>query len=344
MLRFGLIGYGKWGHHHAAAITATTDLAMTEIACATAETAEEARADYPSVPVSCDYRALLALPTVDAVAIVTPNFLHADMAVAALQAGKHVVLEKPMALNLADCARINDAAAQAGRTVSVVHQFRLSTQWGAIKTMVASGEIGSPRYANVNLFRFPFRSGAEGWRYDAGKVGSWILEEAIHFFDAVMWYFEDHGDPTTVTATGTATGIARGAQPGLYDNFSCTLRWANGCYAHVNQSLCGFENHLLTEVTGAEGAVRAWWSGSTDRTRTPTFELKLKRSTDADAETLAIGPSGEVFELAETYSRIGDAFQNNRPLVSGKEAMKCVHVCLEAQRSLETGRTMALAF
>ena len=340
MLRFGLLGYGKWGRHHAAAITATPGLALTAIACATAETAAAARADYPRAAVSCDYRALLALPKVAAVAIVTPNFLHADMAVAALQAGKDVVLEKPMALNLADCARINAAAKDAGRTVSLVHQFRLSTQWGAIKTLIANGEIGSPRYASVSLFRFPFRPGASDWRYDAGSVGSWILEEAIHFFDAVTWYFEGYGDPLSVTATGNA----RSTKPGLYDNFSCTLRWQNGCYAHVNQSLGGFENHLLTEVTGAEGAVRAWWSGSTDRTPTPTFELKRKRSTDDAVETLSIGPSGEVFELAETYRRIGDAFQNNRPLVSGKEAMKSVQVCLEAQRSLETGRTMALAF
>lgn len=340
MLRFGLIGYGKWGRHHAAAITSTPGLVLTAIACATPGTASVARADYPGVAVTNRYRALLALPTVDAVAIATPNFLHAEMTVAALQAGKNVVLEKPMALNLADCAQINAAALAASRTVSLVHQFRLSTQWGAVKTMITNGDIGEPRFANVNLFRQPFRPGAGEWRYDAEKVGSWILEEAIHFFDAVMWYFQDHGDPVTVAATGNASN----AQPGLVENCACTLRWANGSFAHVNQSLNGFENHLVTEVIGTKGAIRAWWSGSSDRTRTPTFELKRKRLTSVGVETLSIGPSGELFELAETYRRIREAFQFKKPLVSGAEAMKSVHVCLKAQHSLELGRTMALVF
>lgn len=340
MLRFGLFGYGKWGRHHAAAITSTPGLALTAIACATPGTAAVARIDYPGVAVTNSYRELLALPTVDAVAIVTPNFLHAEMTVAALQAGKDVVLEKPMALNLADCVLINAAALAASRTLSLVHQFRLSTQWGAVKTMITNGDIGEPRCANVNLFRQPFRPGAGEWRYDAEKVGSWILEEAIHFFDAVMWYFEDHGDPVTVSATGAASN----AQPGLIENFTCTLRWANGSFAHVNQSLSGFENHLVTEVIGTNGAVRAWWSGSSDRTRTPTFELKRKRLTSVEVETLSIGPSGEVFELAETYRRIREAFKFKQPLVSGAEAMKSVHVCLKAQHSLELGRTMALVF
>lgn len=340
MLHFGLIGYGQWGRHHAAVITSTPGLALTAIACATAETAATARADYPGAAVTNDYQALLAHPAVDAVAIVTPNFLHADMAVAALHAGKNVLLEKPMALSVADCTRINAAALAADRTVSLVHQFRLSTQWGAIKALIANGDIGLPRYANVNLFRNPFRPGAANWRYDPDQVGSWVLEEAIHFFDAVMWYFRDQGDPVTVLASGnTGNGQTR-----ISENFTSTLRWANGSYANVNQSLSGFENHLLVEVTGSEGAVRAWWSGSTDRTRTPLFELKRKRLTSVDAEALSVGPSGEVFELAETYRRIREAFRLKRPLVSGNEAMKSVHACLEAQRSLETGRTMALFF
>ena len=167
-----------------------------------------------------------------------------------------------------------------------------------------------------------------------------MLEEAVHFFDIVMWYFEDHGYPETVTATGNA----RTRQPGLYENFTCTLRWANGSYATITQALGGFENHLLTEIAGTDGAVRAWWSGATDRTRTAQFELKHTQTNSSAVETRSVGPSGEVFELAATYCRINEAFQSKRPLVAGKEAVKSVHVCLEAQRSLTTGQTVTLNF
>ena len=163
MLRFGLIGYGQWGQHHAVAINATPGIHLAAIACATPATQANAQVANPGVTVTLSYRALLAVNDIDAVAIVTPNYLHAEMAVAALTAGKDVLLEKPMALTVADCARINAAAVDSGRTVSVVHQFRLSSQWGAVKTLIASGAVGAARYANISLFRFPFRSGAGGW-------------------------------------------------------------------------------------------------------------------------------------------------------------------------------------
>lgn len=293
MLGIGLIGYGLWGKHHARAITEADGVTLAAIACESAATGAVARAEHPLVPVVRGYQALLALPGIDAVAIVTPNHLHTEMTLAALAAGKDVLLEKPMALSLADCKLINDAARLHGRIVSLVHQFRLSTQWGALKAWIDAGDIGEPRYANISLFRFPYRPGSGGWRNQREKVGSWILEEPVHFFDNVMWYFERLGDPVSVVAAGNASG----GNAGMAENFSCVLRWAGGAYATITQSLAGFESHQVVEISGSEGSIRTWWSGATDRTRHPVFELKRKRHGDRKAETIEIGPSGEVFEL-----------------------------------------------
>lgn len=340
MLRIGLIGYGLWGRHHACAMREAGGVALRAIACASEATAAAARADFPAIPVVIGDAALLALPGIDAVAIVTPNHLHANMAVAALEAGKNVLLEKPMALSVADCARVNDTARRLQRVVSVVHQFRLSTQWGAFKASIDAGEIGEPRYANISLFRFPYRPGSGGWRHDPDKVGSWILEEPVHFFDTVMWCFQCLGDPVSVWATGNAP--AGGGV--MHENFSCVLRWPGGAYATITQTLGGFENHQVMELSGKEGSMRTWWSGATDRSRSPAFELKRKRHATEQVETVAIGASGEVFELAETYRRIGAAFASKQTLVSGEEASKRIHVCREAERSLATGRELALVF
>ncbi len=340
MLRIGLIGYGLWGKHHARAIGEADGVTLAAIACDSVETAARARADHPAAPVVRGYQELLALPAVDAVAIVTPNHLHAEMAVAALAAGRDVLLEKPMALSVADCDRINAAARQHRRTVSLVHQFRLSTQWGAVKGLIDGGAIGLPRYANISLFRFPYRPGSGAWRTRREQVGSWILEEPVHFFDNVMWYFESLGDPIAVQAAGNSSVC----EPGMNENFSCVLRWRDGAYATITQTLSGFENHQVMEITGSEGSIRTWWSGASDRTRHPVFELKRKRHGDLKAETVDIGPSGEVFELLETYRRIGAAFRSKTPLVSGEEAIKRIKVCLEAERSLVCGQELALTF
>jgi myo-inositol 2-dehydrogenase/D-chiro-inositol 1-dehydrogenase len=339
-VRFGLIGYGAWGRHHAAAIARTPGVSLAAIACASEATAAAARANHPEVPVHLDYRALLNSPGIDVIDVVTPNHLHAEIGCAALEAGKDVLLEKPMATTVNECDRLLAAAAANGRVLSIGHELRLSRQWGAIKQLIEAGEIGEPRYALVTLFRFPYRQGSGGWRYDTDQVGSWILEEPVHFFDFVMWYFERWGDPRSVLAVGNTGAHA----PGMSNNFCAIVRFPGVLYAVITQTLAGFEHHHTVEIVGSEGAIRTWWSGTMDRTRHPAFELKIRRRGRTDCETVEIERSGEVFELEEEIVQTVAAFGARRPLVSGEEARKRIVVCLEAERSLLEGREVALAF
>ena len=92
----------------------------------------------------------------------------------------------------------------SGRVLSIGHELRLSSQWGEIKSTIDRGEIGEPRYILVELSRRPYRLGADGWRYDIGRVGNWILEEPIHFFDLARWYLSGAGAPADVYATASA--------------------------------------------------------------------------------------------------------------------------------------------
>src|SRR5207253_2369022 len=118
----------------------------------------------------------------DVVDIVTPSHTHLEICTAALNADRHVLLEKPMALNLADCRAMNDLAKKKQRVLAIGHELRLSSQWGEVKRVIERGTIGTPQYVLVELSRKPYRTGASGWRYDAARVGSWVLEEPIHFF------------------------------------------------------------------------------------------------------------------------------------------------------------------
>jgi myo-inositol 2-dehydrogenase / D-chiro-inositol 1-dehydrogenase len=335
-----LIGYGAWGKHHAAAIRAAPGLTLAGVACEGEASAAAARHDLPDVPVYRDYRELLRDPSLDAVDIVTPNHLHGTMGVAALEAGKDVLLEKPMAITIDECDRLIAAAERSRRVLSIGHELRVSTQWATIKRLLEAGEIGQPLHALATLFRYPYRPGAGGWRYAADRVGSWILEEPVHFVDFVMWYFESLGDPTSVLAIGNS----RGQPAGLSDNFSAVIRFPRGAYAIVTQTLAGFEHHQVVEIVGTEGAIRTWWSATTARTLEPTFELKVQRRGATECETLKLAPSGELFELSEEIRQTAAAFRERRALVSGAEARKRILVCLEAERSLREGRELPLQF
>jgi myo-inositol 2-dehydrogenase/D-chiro-inositol 1-dehydrogenase len=339
-VRFGLIGYGLWGRHHATAIADAPGATLAAIACASETTAAVAAKDFPAVPVDVGYRALLARADIDAVAVVVPNHLHAEIGVAALEAGKDVLLEKPMANTLEDCDRLLAAAGRSGRLLTIGHELRLSEQYGRVKTLIDTGEIGAPVYVAFTLFRFPFRPGSQGWRYDPARVGSWILEEPVHFFDAVMWYFDGVGDPLSVLALGDTD--ARGAA--MAENFTAVLRFAGGAHAVVSQTLGGFEYHQTLHVTGTGGSIRSWWSGTLDRTLQATFDLRVERHAKRGAETIPVHQSGELVELRAQAREVVAAFSRRRVLLSGDEARKRIVVCLAAEQSLREKREIPLRF
>jgi myo-inositol 2-dehydrogenase/D-chiro-inositol 1-dehydrogenase len=333
-MRVALIGYGAWGRHHARALEAAPSAELVAIVAHGAGSAASAMAERPRVAVHRDVTPVLADPSIEAVVIAAPNALHAPLALAALEARKHVLLEKPMALTLADCDALIVAARAAGRVLTIGHELRVSTQWGRIKGLIEEGAIGAPRHAGVSLFRFPYRSGAGNWRYAKESVGSWILEEPVHFFDLLLWYGEAWGAPVAIRAE--AEGDA--AMPNA---LAVTLRFAGGAFATLNTVVGGFEHHLALHVMGESGAIRALWSAPMDRSFAPAASLHLLRGRAAPgqmAEAIPVEQSGEVFELLTQAERAIAGFRAGQALVPPEAARAAVRCCLLAERSAREGR------
>ena len=338
-MRFGLIGYGLWGKMHAAAISKIEGATLAAIGCKSEATEAEARRDYPGVPVYRDYRELLLRGDIDTVDIVLPNYLHAEVGVAALDSGRDVLMEKPMATAAGECDELMAAASRNGRVLSIGEKFRLSPQWGTVKQIIDSGDIGTPMSLLITLFRFPFRFTSERWRYHSGMVGSWILEEPVHFFDQAIWYLEKWGSPISVVAHGNS----KGRDPGMYDNFVSVVRFPEDIYAVITQTLAGFEHHRILELVGTEGSIRTWWSGAMDRTLHPESELKVQRRGQSEAETVQLsGQLVHAIELEDQLRQVVAAFEQRLPLVSGEEGKKAVVLCLAADRSIREGREIEL--
>ena len=338
-VRFGLIGYGAWGRHHAAAIRATPGSSLTVIAARSEATRADAGNEHPGTAVLADYRDLIGRDDVDVVAVVLPSHLHYEVAAAALDAGKHVLLEKPMCLGIEECDTLIGQAARGKRLLAVGHELRLSSLWGRVKQLVDAGAIGEPLYVLIELWRKPYRLGSDGWRYDIGRVGSWILEEPIHFFDLARWYLAGRGDPESVYARANSR---QPEHPELNDNFSAVVNFPQGAYAVISQTLSAFEHHQVAKLTGTAGAIWASWSGAEDRTRKPTFWLKHfdgRRVEDIKPEKT----SGEVFELEEQVAMIARAVRDGEPLTcTGKDGRWSVALCLAAQRSVDAGTPVSL--
>ena len=336
-MRVGLAGYGAWGRFHARALRALAGVELVGVCCLRDATAAEARAELGDVPVVRTLPDLLRREP-DVVDIVLPNHLHADTAIAAMAAGAHVVLEKPLATTRSDCDRILQAAQRSGRQISVVHEMRVSPQWGLIKREIEAGKLGDVQCAAFTLFRHPYRSGAEGWRYDRARVGSWLLEEPVHFFDLLLWYFAAHGYPVSVTAQ------CAGSEAGMSSSILAMVRYADGGCFQITQMLGGFGHHCHLELSGSDGALRTWWSADTARTTEARFAMTLRRAGQSTPEEIAIPESGEISELSALLRDTLDGFREGRALVSAAEARKSVLLCLAAEEAARSGAAQRLSF
>jgi myo-inositol 2-dehydrogenase/D-chiro-inositol 1-dehydrogenase len=338
-VRFGLIGFGAWGKHHADAISKTTGAELAAIAVRSAPSVADARKTYPEAIVFDDYRQLLERADIDIVDIVLPSNLHHEVASAVLRSGKHLLLEKPMAVTLAECDDLIRLSREHDRLLAIGHELRLSSLWGKVKEMIDAGFIGRPQYVLVELSRNPYRQGAGGWRYDINRVGNWILEEPIHFFDLARWYLSSVGEPASVYASANSRQEGR---PELQDNFSAIVKFNGDAYAVVSQTLSAFEHHQTVKVAGTRGALWASWSGALDRTRHPTFSLRAFDG--SDVQTVPIEKmTGELFELEDQIAMLVRAVRDGAPLTCPAEAGRwSVALCLAAQESVHSGLPVSL--
>lgn len=335
LVRFGLVGCGAWGRHHAAAIAKTPGAALTAIVDASEKNRADARAAHAAARVYADYGEMLAREQLEVVAIALPSHLHYAAAKASLEAGCHLFLEKPMCLRLDHCDDLIALAQHQGLHLSIAQQFRFSPLWGRIKQLIEEGAIGDLRYCLIELWRNPFRLGENGWRYDIERVGSWILEEAIHFFDLARWYFAQAGKPVSVFASA---GHQRDEHPELQDHFTATLHFPNGGYAVITQTLAGYQHHQTAKLAGTRGALWANWSGALDRTPHPAFSLKHFNGREIrDVPVMKI--PGEVYDLEEQLVDFTSSVRGTPSCgASGKDGRRAVDMCLKAQESVRTGK------
>lgn len=214
-VRFGLIGYGMWGRYHAQAIARTSGAELVAVAARSAESRAAAQSAHAGIATYADYRELLGRHDIDVVDVVLPSDLHFEVGSAVLESGRHLLMEKPLAITVKHCRRLNELAQRHGTLLAVGFEMRLAGLWGQAKQLIDQGAVGDMRYAMIELWRRPYRQGSQGWRYDIHRVGNWILEEPIHFFDLARWYFAGLGDPVSVYACASSKQTGH---PELQDN------------------------------------------------------------------------------------------------------------------------------
>ena len=280
-LRAGVIGLGWAGQQHVAAYAAHPDVdlvalsAMEEHLLTRFGDEHGVELRYP------DWRQMLAEAELDIVSIATPTFLHSTMAIAALEAGIHVLTEKPMAENAANAEAMVEASRRAGRVLDVSFNHRRRGDVTALAGVVASGVLGDIYYAKTGWIRRQGIPGLGTWFTKAESSGGGALVDiGVHMLDMTLHLL---GEPEVLTASasthaefgprgrgGSGFGVSQqeaGAPFEVEDLATAFLRLEGGSTLLLESSWAQWIPHDLCYVTlyGSEGGATLEWGGGEDR-------------------------------------------------------------------------------
>ena len=193
MISFALIGFGKIGERHAFHISRHPDARLTGAYDIKEDALSKFGEDYPESRIYQDIDDVWSDPLVDIISICTPNYLHADMTIRALQSGKHVLVEKPMAIRKADCERMIHAALQSGKNLFVVKQNRFNPPVQALKKLIELHKLGRIHTISVNCYwnRSASYYQASDWKGLKVQDGGTLYTQFSHFVDVVYYLFGD---------------------------------------------------------------------------------------------------------------------------------------------------------
>jgi len=220
-LRAGLVGYGFAGQtFHAPVLSAVPGL---ELAAVASSQPHKVHADWPGVAVVPDVAALVARPDIDLIVVATPNAQHHPVAKAALEAGKHVVVDKPFTLDVAEARELELLSTRNDRLLAVYQNRRFDSDYLTLKDVLASGELGRPVYLESHFDRFRPEV-KERWREQAVPGSGLWVDLGSHLVDQAVQLF---GCPDTIQLD---TAVLRDGAV-VEDYFHAVLRYESGPHA-----------------------------------------------------------------------------------------------------------------
>lgn len=188
-LRAGVIGLGV-GRAHAKGYIASPDAELVALCDANSERLEQYAAEYNIKAYYTDYRKMLKEAQLDVVSVGLPNALHAEASIAALEAGAHVICEKPMAINVAEAHAMLAAAHQHNRQLMVCYNYRYRSDSQWMRRLIRSGRLGQVYHVAVSWRR---ETGIPGWGLFGSKAasgGGALIDLGVHVIDLGLWMLD----------------------------------------------------------------------------------------------------------------------------------------------------------
>jgi predicted dehydrogenase len=322
---FGIVGVGMAARFHARAIAEARGARLVAICRGDASRADEAAAEL-GVPCEASLEALLERPDVDAVCLCTPSGLHGEQTLAAARAAKHVLVEKPMALRLADADAMIAACRSAEVRLGVALQRRTDPASRALHDAIRAGELGRlvMGTATVPYFRPQSYYDSAPWRGTwALDGGGALMNQGIHLVDLLLWLMG--GEAEVVGAAGATAQH----EVEVEDCVVAAVRFSGGAHGTILATTAaapGFPHRI--EVYGSrggaqfEGETLIRWEGEGPRIR-PRVHAPV--AAGSGASPTGIGNRGHTLLLQDFVAAIREG---RDPLVDGVEGRRSLALVL----------------
>ena len=325
LIHVGVAGLGYWGPNIARNFAELPGCALTWCCDPSDAARERVAARFPNTRVVADVEEMLADPALDAVAVATPVPSHADVAIRVLEAGKHCLVEKPLAQSAADAERVLAAAQGSGRTLMVGHLLEYHPGVLKLKELADSGELGDQIYYiygnRLNLGKLRADENAL-W-----SLGAHDVSVLLHLAGEEPWELVAHGESYV--------------RPGVQDVVFCFLRFPSGLTAHLHLSwldphkerrftIVGSRRMATFDDMALEGKVTIYDKGFDEDSR--TYGEYITRSGG-----MISPPIANVEPLRVECEHFLECVRTGRPPRSdGLSGLRVVRVLEELQRSLDS--------
>ena len=245
-MRFAIVGVGQAGRLRARALSRVSGSRLV-----TAADVDRSLADAVCSDSTADYRQAVERGDVDAVLVCTPPNLHAEVAIAAFEAGKHVLCEKPLARDLEECRAILDASNRASRVLATGFNHRYFPNVRFVRDVISSGRIGDIRHVRAYTGHPGLAEFRSGWEYSAEVIGGGaLMDNGIHLIDLVRFLAGDFDEAVGEVEDGAdaeanAFGLLKAADGRIAELAASWSEWR------------GYRFHI--DVYGERGMARAYY-------------------------------------------------------------------------------------
>lgn len=332
---FGIIGCGRIAPRHAQSLVTLPPVQIVAVADIIESRAERFSKEYNAEAYQ-DYKKLINRMDIDIVNICTPSGLHAQMAIEAMQAGKHVIVEKPMALTLEDADRMIAISQATKRKLCVVLQNRFNAPIRDLRRLVDEGQLGKLLLGNATVRWYrPQEYYEDGWHGTWAMDGGALMNQSIHHIDALQWMM---GQAESVFAyTATLAHQIEAEDVGV-----AVVRFQGGTLATIEGSTLTFPENLEGSITlfGEHGSVKV---GGTALNRKVFWKVdgQLEHEREMLTREQVDPPSVYGTSHKAVIEDMIAAIQEDRdPLTTGIEARKSVALVLAIYESSRTGQAI----